>query len=195
MVATMKLRPHLRAALSSFPSKSRFDKPRKGQKTREKIYDVVLTDAVGESERSSPSTSGQGSWDLPPVAVTARHSRKEQRPATVRKERHNGAMGHPAAVAIHEDVHDHPADQSEDDMLVQLVSTDNNEDEEGEGLVDEHEDSMSEGSENSDDEIDDSVVEDMRKLEESFKGISQKYRLINRIGEGMSSSHTSYSMH
>jgi hypothetical protein len=36
----------------------------------------------------------------------------------------------------------------------------------------------------SEDEVDESVVEDMRKLEESFKGISQKYRLINRIGEG-----------
>lgn len=36
----------------------------------------------------------------------------------------------------------------------------------------------------SDDEVDESVVEDMRKLEESFKGISQRYRLINRIGEG-----------
>lgn len=36
------------------------------------------------------------------------------------------------------------------------------------------------------DEVDDSVAEDMRKLEENFKGISQKYRLINRIGEGPS---------
>lgn len=36
----------------------------------------------------------------------------------------------------------------------------------------------------SDDEADESVIEDMRKLEESFKGISRKYRLINRIGEG-----------
>ena len=35
------------------------------------------------------------------------------------------------------------------------------------------------------DDIDDSVAEDMKKLEESFKGISQKYRLINRIGEGL----------
>lgn len=34
-------------------------------------------------------------------------------------------------------------------------------------------------------EIDESVAEDMRKLEESFQGISQKYRLINRIGEGI----------
>jgi len=38
--------------------------------------------------------------------------------------------------------------------------------------------------EEDEDDIDDSVAEDMKKLEESFKGISQKYRLINRIGEG-----------
>jgi cell division control protein 7 len=40
------------------------------------------------------------------------------------------------------------------------------------------------------DDIDDSVAEDMKKLEESFKGISQKYRLINRIGEGSIRSET-----
>lgn len=33
-------------------------------------------------------------------------------------------------------------------------------------------------------EIDESVKEDMRKLEETFTGISERYRLINRIGEG-----------
>ena len=38
--------------------------------------------------------------------------------------------------------------------------------------------------EEDEDDIDDSVAEDMKKLEESFKGISQQYRLINRIGEG-----------
>ncbi|KAI9702159.1 MAG: hypothetical protein M1820_006241 [Bogoriella megaspora] len=38
----------------------------------------------------------------------------------------------------------------------------------------------------SDEEIDDSVAEDIAKFEESFRGISEKYRLINRIGEGMS---------
>lgn len=37
----------------------------------------------------------------------------------------------------------------------------------------------------SEDEIDDSVLDDMHKLEESFAGISQRYRLVNRIGEGM----------
>lgn len=33
-------------------------------------------------------------------------------------------------------------------------------------------------------EVDESVKEDMRKLEETFTGISERYRLINRIGEG-----------
>lgn len=36
----------------------------------------------------------------------------------------------------------------------------------------------------SEDEIDETVAEDMKKLEENFTGISMKYRLINRIGEG-----------
>ena len=40
-------------------------------------------------------------------------------------------------------------------------------------------------SDESDDEIDESVAEDMQKFEESFKGISRRYRLINRIGEGL----------
>jgi hypothetical protein len=39
-------------------------------------------------------------------------------------------------------------------------------------------------------EVDESVVDDMHKLEESFKGISRKYRLINRIGEGDSLPHS-----
>ena len=39
-------------------------------------------------------------------------------------------------------------------------------------------------SEGSDDEVDETVAEDMRRLEENFAGISKKYRLINRIGEG-----------
>ncbi|KAB8345861.1 hypothetical protein FH972_022916 [Carpinus fangiana] len=41
-------------------------------------------------------------------------------------------------------------------------------------------------SEESDDngEVEDSVAEDMQRLERSFRGFSKKYRLINRIGEG-----------
>lgn len=38
--------------------------------------------------------------------------------------------------------------------------------------------------EESEDEVEESVIEDMQRLEESFRGISRKYRLINRIGEG-----------
>ena len=34
-------------------------------------------------------------------------------------------------------------------------------------------------------EIEDSVLEDMQSLEASFEGISRRYRLIDRIGEGM----------
>lgn len=34
-------------------------------------------------------------------------------------------------------------------------------------------------------EVDESVREDMRKLEDSFPGISAQFRLVNRIGEGM----------
>lgn len=33
-------------------------------------------------------------------------------------------------------------------------------------------------------EVEDTVIEDMRSLEESFRGFGRKYRLINRIGEG-----------
>lgn len=53
---------------------------------------------------------------------------------------------------------------------------DEDEEEDGNRIV--YDDSESEN------EVDESVAEDMRKLEENFKGISQKYRLINRIGEG-----------
>jgi hypothetical protein len=55
-------------------------------------------------------------------------------------------------------------------------------------LLEDDEDDLEEEAfdeyEEDEDDIDDSVAEDMKKLEESFKGISQKYRLINRIGEG-----------
>lgn len=32
--------------------------------------------------------------------------------------------------------------------------------------------------------LDDRVAEDMRRFEESFKGITKRYRLVNQIGEG-----------
>ncbi|ERF70954.1 hypothetical protein EPUS_06739 [Endocarpon pusillum Z07020] len=64
-----------------------------------------------------------------------------------------------------------------DNHRIHIVE-DEEEDEENLSEEDEDEDGESE------DEVDESVIEDMRKLEESFRGISRKYRLINRIGEG-----------
>lgn len=37
-------------------------------------------------------------------------------------------------------------------------------------------------------EVDESVREDMRKLEDTFPGISDRFRLVNRIGEGITGS-------
>jgi len=36
----------------------------------------------------------------------------------------------------------------------------------------------------SDQDVDASVKEDIRKFQETFKGINERFRLINRIGEG-----------
>ena len=38
----------------------------------------------------------------------------------------------------------------------------------------------------SDEEVEDAGQEDMARFEETFVGISKRFRLINRIGEGMS---------
>ena len=46
-------------------------------------------------------------------------------------------------------------------------------------------DNVSELSEDSTGSVEDSVAEEMEKLEQSFKGISARFRLVNRIGEGM----------
>lgn len=45
--------------------------------------------------------------------------------------------------------------------------------------------SPSDGDEDeTEEEVDESVREEIEKLEKTFAGISQKYRLISRIGEG-----------
>jgi cell division control protein 7 len=41
-------------------------------------------------------------------------------------------------------------------------------------------------SDDSDEEVEESVLEDMARFKETFKGIDKRYRLINRIGEGES---------
>lgn len=43
--------------------------------------------------------------------------------------------------------------------------------------------SESSGSDD-EDSVDENVAEDMLKFEETFRGITKRYRLINRIGEG-----------
>ena len=54
--------------------------------------------------------------------------------------------------------------------------------------MDESKDPMEESgrtiSDDDDDDIDEDVLDDMQRFEQSFKNISQRYRLINRIGEG-----------
>lgn len=103
-------------------------------------------------------------------------------------------MGHPAtatatAIAIHEDADENGIeDVSVRDtrrlgksVRKEMVHTHSEDDEDS---VEEGSCYSEEESEDSDDEIDESVAEDMRKLEENFKGITQRYRLINRIGEG-----------
>ena len=42
----------------------------------------------------------------------------------------------------------------------------------------------SDDEEDEDVEIDELVLEDMQKFEETFKGITQRYKVLNRIGEG-----------
>lgn len=48
----------------------------------------------------------------------------------------------------------------------------------------EEDDNYSESSEESDGVVDGLVQEDMDKFQETFTGIKERYRLINRIGEG-----------
>ncbi len=58
-----------------------------------------------------------------------------------------------------------------------------------------HDKENSETTDSSSDEeqVDDSIKQDMLKLEESFKEHGMKFRLIDRIGEGTEHSHTNTS--
>lgn len=51
----------------------------------------------------------------------------------------------------------------------------------------EEDESASTEADQSDEELDDDVAEDLRKFQESFRGISKRYKLMNRIGEGKTS--------
>ncbi|KAJ5288482.1 hypothetical protein N7478_001512 [Penicillium angulare] len=47
-----------------------------------------------------------------------------------------------------------------------------------------HQEALEEASDFEEEEVDESVREDMNKLEDTFPGISDRFRLVNRIGEG-----------
>lgn len=69
------------------------------------------------------------------------------------------------------------------------IHEDDIKDEEAEETLDESMDPLEESghsADSSEEEVEDSVQEDMARFEESFAGISKRFRLINRIGEGMS---------
>lgn len=51
---------------------------------------------------------------------------------------------------------------------------------------DEEQDCYSVASDESYSVVDDDVLEDMERLQDTFKGIKDRFRLINRIGEGLS---------
>jgi cell division control protein 7 len=46
------------------------------------------------------------------------------------------------------------------------------------------EEGYSDDSDESDDTVDPAVAEDIARFQETFKGITERFRLINRIGEG-----------
>jgi hypothetical protein len=106
--------------------------------------------------------------------------------ATALGKRRRTNMGHPAAaIAIHEDhnAHEnHP--QSQPRRLRKMSAQDTISRMQEDHIA--QDESMADDDTDSEDEVDESVMEDMRQLEASFTGISQKYRLINRIGEGQS---------
>jgi cell division control protein 7 len=69
------------------------------------------------------------------------------------------------------------------------VHEDDLKEEDAEERLDESMDPLDESGhtvDSSDEEVEHSVQEDMARFEESFVGITKRFRLINRIGEGMS---------
>ena len=90
---------------------------------------------------------------------------------------------------IHHDAMDESPEEEEEAM------------DESQGAEEEEVEQQEEGdysdvySDDSDDVVDPAVQEDMNKFQETFKGIKDRFRLINRIGEGnspLTSSRVSY---
>jgi cell division control protein 7 len=69
------------------------------------------------------------------------------------------------------------------------VHEDDMKEQDAEETLDESMDPLEESGhtvDSSDEEVEDAVQEDMARFEETFEGINKRFRLINRIGEGMS---------
>jgi hypothetical protein len=182
----MKLAKSSRAVLWSLrPRRPTAIKPTvaKHPKDKHSQYNVVLTptDALEVEDAEEEGADSARRESLPLEAETQRAAAGEF--ATARSQilgkRSRLDMGHPD-IAIHEDAEDIFHDARNSQKLRSHEMDQAHYDEEDESIAG----SCSEDSEESEDEVDESVVEDMRKLEESFTGISEKYRLINRIGEG-----------
>ncbi|KAL2441491.1 Cell cycle serine/threonine-protein kinase hsk1 [Exophiala dermatitidis] len=142
---------------------------------------------VGEEDEPEPEHAARPAN----IIAEAQRAATGKSAAVILGKRPRHDMGHPAtAIAIHEDQDASLRDTSTrrshkaanataaavPSEMVQTYSDEEESDDNGS--------CYSEESEASEDDVDESVVEDMRKLEENFKGISQRYRLINRIGEG-----------
>lgn len=80
------------------------------------------------------------------------------------------SLRHAEAIDVHEDdMGEDQAEETQDESMNPL-------------------DESGRTADSSDEEVEDSVQEDMARFEETFVGISKRFRLINRIGEGMSTS-------
>lgn len=135
--------------------------------------ELQAADTVAEKEEK-PSAPASVPASLP------RKSRlRPRKAAAVAFNQQTNTMAHTAAMAQYN--HDRIPYGAENHAVTEVARTIQ--------LVEDNEDDMVEEEscdeyDEAEDDIDDSVAEDMKRLEESFRGISQKYRLINRIGEG-----------
>lgn len=96
--------------------------------------------------------------------------------------RQNNTTGHPTMAKTRESLQRHPG---QIDILEDHIK----EEEDVEKRLDESMDPLEESGhtvDSSDEEVEDAVQEDMARFEETFVGINKRFRLINRIGEGMS---------
>lgn len=83
-----------------------------------------------------------------------------------------------AAFEIHHDEMDGSTDEEHPEMGTSQVDL-GEEEEDGDG-------DMSESSDESEHSVDAAVAEDIENFKQSFEGITERFRLINRIGEGQS---------